>query len=491
MSARVQCPPDSGWLLAVGFVVGSLIAAPITIRFAGMAKHAGALTAPLMSLVNFLQSIDLFRQLQLKWPASIKRFVLYVASFFNLNINLLGIHPECSFHLSFYEKWMLKMMSPVFVILSLAAAIFIRRWVAFRVRNLVRLGRAVKQTGETAMTSLRGTGEGEDFLHLLQPADGRLPSPVMVSSDESDSDAESMKADRSLSTPRPPPRRAPSSVADWVTQAQSPLITGALLDDHAMHSDDMSFRLTQEQEPQGCSMRRTCFKLLGFLGGGIAGAAIGWAFLGQSPRNAAASAIVFSLLGYWLAGRKKKLHTGHEFSSGEDESSATPSPQPPRFLFGDRQFAGLDTRPTRRSVVLHVHAGNDRGAADVIASIGLFENFDVDKVARYEVTLSQSEVRICKFQAGGDWDDEENPPIVAKVEGDLLSMHTDSWIWITVDSSEGTIEIASTTTVPIVGAEQPDGLQSSIVCQDANCLRVSYAAVSNPGHSYICRHPSL
>ena len=60
-----HCPPDSAVLLGVGVVIGSLILAPITIRFAGMAKHAGALTAPFMSLVNFLQSIDLFRQLKL------------------------------------------------------------------------------------------------------------------------------------------------------------------------------------------------------------------------------------------------------------------------------------------------------------------------------------------------------------------------------------------------------------------------------------------
>ena len=129
------CPPNSqAWLLG-GVVIGSLVLAPLTIRFAGMAKHAGALTAPLMSMVNvsdrqlsllclslrfhgvdcvifaafrsltrllcsqFLQSVDLFRQLNLHWPAQIKEFILRIASFFNLNINILNIHPECSLHL--------------------------------------------------------------------------------------------------------------------------------------------------------------------------------------------------------------------------------------------------------------------------------------------------------------------------------------------------------------------------------------------------------
>ena len=488
----VQCAQDSGWVLAVGVVVGSLIAAPITIKFAGMAKHAGALTAPLMSLVNFLQSIDLFRQLQLHWPASIKQFVLYVASFFNLNINLVGIHPECSFHLSFYEKWMLKMLSPVGVIAALGVVVLIRRFVAQRAKNIVHLGHCVRQTGSNYAMSIRGTQQGE-ALHLVEPQTGRLPEAAQTlppaqaintglpEDSDAESDAESVEVPRTA----PPPRRAqPVEVAEWVRQADSNTGHGTFSTENFLADDDLSsgtgsFRLqTEEQQAQGggSDMRRSCLKLFGFIIGGLAGAILGFMLFKGVGKPAAGSSFAMACFGYYRAGKKSKPHEGHEITTGEDESTAKPVTPPPNFLFGDQQYAGLDTRTNRRSMVLHVHGASDRANAAAIASIGFFVNFDIGNAVRYEVTLSKTKVCVAKFAKSADWQSETDR-IVAKVDGDIFTQQA-TWIWITVDSNQGRIEIACSSTPPLVGADMPDDIQPLITCEDGDSpLTVQYVAV--------------
>lgn len=55
-----ECPKNNGFILGAGLVLGSLVLAPLLIKFAGLAKHAGSLTGPVISLVNFLQSVRLY-----------------------------------------------------------------------------------------------------------------------------------------------------------------------------------------------------------------------------------------------------------------------------------------------------------------------------------------------------------------------------------------------------------------------------------------------
>ena len=310
-----HCPTDSAFWLGFGVVVGSLILAPITIRFAGMAKHAGALTAPLMSLVNFLQSIDLFRQLKLQWPAQIKEFVLRVASLFNLNINILGIHPECSLHLNFWQKWCLKMMSPVGVIVSLAAAIFIRRWFARRVRNLaVVKSTALRKKSDLAM-SVRGTARGDE-LHLVGGS--------WV--DDADDDQDQVD-DIQL-----PPR-------DGVSRAASPDLTTSLLDAEAGGSDEyteggllddltttenslsrgssrQAMRVSAHDATKSTERFSNCARFGLTLLGLILGTILGWMFL-PHPSWAAGTAAIGAAAAYYFSGKKAKAHANHDVSSGE------------------------------------------------------------------------------------------------------------------------------------------------------------------------------
>ena len=62
-----------------GTIIG-LMFAPFVLKGAEAMKHAGALQAPVMSLINFFQSADLFKNLNLHWPPQFKAFIHKVCS---------------------------------------------------------------------------------------------------------------------------------------------------------------------------------------------------------------------------------------------------------------------------------------------------------------------------------------------------------------------------------------------------------------------------
>lgn len=118
-SATGQCYPcvnTNGKVLAAAVTILALVLAPFILKFAEGLKHAGALQAPIMSLVNFFQSADLFKGLDLHWPPGFLAFVHSIASVFNFSLPklpfLTKIRPECAFSMSFSQKWMLEMLSP-------------------------------------------------------------------------------------------------------------------------------------------------------------------------------------------------------------------------------------------------------------------------------------------------------------------------------------------------------------------------------------------
>ena len=106
------CPTTNGKVLVAAVSIIGLALAPVILKFAEAMKHAGALQAPMMSLVNFFQSADLFKGLDLHWPPAFLAFVHSVAAVFNFTLPklpfLTKIRPECAFHLSFSQKWMLE-----------------------------------------------------------------------------------------------------------------------------------------------------------------------------------------------------------------------------------------------------------------------------------------------------------------------------------------------------------------------------------------------
>ena len=94
--------------------------APFALKFSEALKHAGALQGPMMSLINFFQSADLFKNLHLHWPPKFKYYIHEVASLFNFRLPNLPfvMHPACAFSLSYTEKWLMEMASPFFILLG-------------------------------------------------------------------------------------------------------------------------------------------------------------------------------------------------------------------------------------------------------------------------------------------------------------------------------------------------------------------------------------
>jgi hypothetical protein len=62
------CPKDNPWIIFTIVGVISILLAPMLAKFSDVAKHAGAVQGPLLSVLNFFQSADLFLGLDLKWP---------------------------------------------------------------------------------------------------------------------------------------------------------------------------------------------------------------------------------------------------------------------------------------------------------------------------------------------------------------------------------------------------------------------------------------
>ena len=95
------CPQTSGKVLIAGTMLIAVILAPVLLKIAEAVKHAGALQGPIMSMVNFFQSADLFKHLNLHWPPKFKEFIQTFAQYFNFQLPNLPfvVHPECAFSL--------------------------------------------------------------------------------------------------------------------------------------------------------------------------------------------------------------------------------------------------------------------------------------------------------------------------------------------------------------------------------------------------------
>ena len=74
------CKGSSKLAVAVMVLFGLAIIAPVGLKLGEAFQHAGSLQAPVMSLINFMQSASLFRYLDLKWPQGFKDFCHQVKS---------------------------------------------------------------------------------------------------------------------------------------------------------------------------------------------------------------------------------------------------------------------------------------------------------------------------------------------------------------------------------------------------------------------------
>ena len=166
------CPADSKGLVAFAILVLAVVGAPVVLRFAGISRHLGSLQAPIMSVVNFFQSCDLFSLLHLHWPKQWLDFVHKIASVFNfalpaflnslnpgkypsppftafLELARVSDHPlfaECSFELTYWKKYLLMMFSP-FLLLIVSYTFILFRTAASKIAGAIEqalISRATK-----------------------------------------------------------------------------------------------------------------------------------------------------------------------------------------------------------------------------------------------------------------------------------------------------------------------------------------------------------
>ena len=138
----LKCDETNGALLVAGAMIIGLVLAPLVLKLAEAMKHAGALQGPVMSLINFFQSADLFKNLNLHWPPMFKKFIAEFASLFNFRLPKLPfvVNPECAFSLSYTQKWVLEMASPFILLVSLLTFVLIRTLAGQLAREALAIG---------------------------------------------------------------------------------------------------------------------------------------------------------------------------------------------------------------------------------------------------------------------------------------------------------------------------------------------------------------
>ncbi len=132
----VKCPASdqasAGTYIAVVAVL--IITAPLTSKLSNFFDHARSIQGPLLSIVNFCQSSNLFLGLKFRWPPEFVYLARTVGSWLNFNLSgLLQVlnsllarfhtkltvpNPDCVVHLSYPTKWHLTMASPFLVAIT-------------------------------------------------------------------------------------------------------------------------------------------------------------------------------------------------------------------------------------------------------------------------------------------------------------------------------------------------------------------------------------
>eukprot|EP01047_Picozoa_sp_COSAG01_P035312 COSAG01_NODE_2702_length_7228_cov_4.014869_2_plen_1685_part_00 len=132
----VPCPPNeftykSGVSLFVIIVVGL----PLVIKVRQLSKHAGATTGPVLSVLNFVQSAELFQGIALQWPPFFKWLADRIFTIFNFNFHTIlrfmdFPSPDCAFKLTYLQIWFLIMASPLLIllVLFLSTLLYVTIW---------------------------------------------------------------------------------------------------------------------------------------------------------------------------------------------------------------------------------------------------------------------------------------------------------------------------------------------------------------------------
>ena len=178
------CKKTPPWAVAAIVIVSALVVAPSVLKLADFFKRAGSLQAPIMSLVNFMQSASLFRYLDLHWPPNFKKFCKNIAQIFMFQLPnlpfLQGLHPECAFSLTYQLKWVTAVTSPFLLLLALLLAWLWRRLIA---RLAKMIDRCLKMNGVEPTDLAVSMSEN--------PAADLVVSMIPGTGDQDDEDVES------------------------------------------------------------------------------------------------------------------------------------------------------------------------------------------------------------------------------------------------------------------------------------------------------------
>ena len=156
------------YLYAMLMVLG-IIFAPVIAKVSELASYAGAAQAPVLSVVTFLQSVDLFQGLKLNWPPEFRTFCRTIASWASFNFSAIlrrltmvvnGFFsficftmlpqwmkdlipsippPACVFHLTYKSKWFFSVLSPAIFLLLVIALVVVHAIAGAARRQLVKL----------------------------------------------------------------------------------------------------------------------------------------------------------------------------------------------------------------------------------------------------------------------------------------------------------------------------------------------------------------
>ena len=173
------CPDESsGWFIAMAVVFVLVVGAPLFALFAEVARHAGAVQGPLLSMTTFFQSSNLFIGLHLSWTKKFKQFCQVFGSLFNFNIvgllQIVGIPPlECAYHLKYEMKWVLIMFTPF----MLPAAVYLLSFCGICARTVwIKTKQHVRAFADCIGCGKSTQAHANDFVERLLPADEVLES---------------------------------------------------------------------------------------------------------------------------------------------------------------------------------------------------------------------------------------------------------------------------------------------------------------------------
>ena len=174
-----------------------------------------------------VQTADLFHNLHLHWPESWKRFIEEVASVFNFAIPhwLSFVDPQCSFELTYLQKWSLMMGSPVIIVVTMAAYVLFK----LAMKRLARSALQHSLWARNAMESLnRGsTAEMQSFADAIPEPEPELGPAELEPNPEPESEAPSQQPsmqERLLQSRPASPSGMPSSSDNETEVSDQPIV---------------------------------------------------------------------------------------------------------------------------------------------------------------------------------------------------------------------------------------------------------------------------